>query len=117
MKGFGKCRSRLTARRKCRDSPGRCRAPLIARNDVGQKVALHYDGHFQRDDGDRSELTVLFYLNDNFSGAARGDRHGHARESRAADLPVDLLDLMSRSGHCSAHSESCDGSWRASLFP
>ena len=38
------------------------------RYDVGQKFAPHYDGHFQRDDGDRSELTVLFYLNDDFSG-------------------------------------------------
>jgi predicted 2-oxoglutarate/Fe(II)-dependent dioxygenase YbiX len=38
------------------------------RYDVGQKFAPHYDGHFQRDDGDRSELTVLFYLNDDFAG-------------------------------------------------
>jgi prolyl 4-hydroxylase len=38
------------------------------RYDVGQKFAPHYDGHFQRDDGDRSELTVLFYLNDDFFG-------------------------------------------------
>ena len=40
----------------------------LHRCDVGQKFAPHYDGHFQRDDGDRSELTVLFYLNDNPSG-------------------------------------------------
>ena len=36
----------------------------------GQRFAPHFDGAFVRDERERSELTVLFYLNDGFSGGA-----------------------------------------------
>ena len=38
------------------------------RYDPGQQFAPHWDGCFRRDNGERSELTFLVYLNDNFRG-------------------------------------------------
>jgi hypothetical protein len=38
------------------------------RYDPGQKFALHYDGCFRRSDGEQSQLTLMVYLNDEFTG-------------------------------------------------
>lgn len=38
------------------------------RYDEGQRFAPHFDGFFQRDNGERSQLTCLIYLNDDFTG-------------------------------------------------
>lgn len=38
------------------------------RYDAGQRFAPHFDGYFERDNGERSQLTCLVYLNDDFSG-------------------------------------------------
>lgn len=36
--------------------------------DPGQRFAPHFDGYFERRNWDRSELTFMVYLNDDFSG-------------------------------------------------
>lgn len=38
------------------------------RYEVGQYFAPHIDGHFARPDGERSLLTFMIYLNDDFEG-------------------------------------------------
>lgn len=38
------------------------------RYDVGQRFNWHYDGYYQRDNGERSRLTFMVYLNDEFEG-------------------------------------------------
>lgn len=38
------------------------------RYDVGQQFDWHYDGAFERPSGERSQLTFMVYLNDNFRG-------------------------------------------------
>ena len=38
------------------------------RYDPGQKFAMHFDGYFQRSNGERSQLTFMVYLNDDFTG-------------------------------------------------
>lgn len=38
------------------------------RYEVGQQFDWHYDGCFERDNGERSFLTVLIYLNEGFTG-------------------------------------------------
>jgi hypothetical protein len=38
------------------------------RYDPGQKFAPHFDGHFGRENGDRSQLTFMVYLNSDFVG-------------------------------------------------
>jgi len=38
------------------------------RYDVGQRFAPHLDGYFARDNGERSLLTFMVYLNDDFEG-------------------------------------------------
>jgi hypothetical protein len=38
------------------------------RYDVGQQFDWHYDGYFERDNGERSQLTFMVYLNDGFQG-------------------------------------------------
>ncbi|WP_257166722.1 2OG-Fe(II) oxygenase [Bradyrhizobium sp. SRS-191] len=40
----------------------------LYRYDVGQKFEWHRDGHFERDNGERSQLTFMVYLNDGFEG-------------------------------------------------
>lgn len=42
----------------------------LYRYDVGQKFDWHRDGHFARDNGERSQFTFLIYLNDDFEGGA-----------------------------------------------
>jgi len=38
------------------------------RYDVGQQFDWHYDGYFERENGERSQLTFMVYLNDDFTG-------------------------------------------------
>lgn len=38
------------------------------RYDVGQQFDWHYDGAFERASGERSQLTFMIYLNDDFLG-------------------------------------------------
>jgi len=38
------------------------------RYEPGQSFALHYDGAYERGNGERSEFTFLIYLNDDFEG-------------------------------------------------
>jgi hypothetical protein len=38
------------------------------RYDPGQTFRWHRDGYFQRDNGERSRLTLMIYLNDEFEG-------------------------------------------------
>jgi prolyl 4-hydroxylase len=38
------------------------------RYDVGQQFNWHYDGAFERSNGERSQLTFMVYLNDGFEG-------------------------------------------------
>ncbi|OWK37696.1 prolyl hydroxylase family protein [Fimbriiglobus ruber] len=38
------------------------------RYDPGQRFTWHFDGPFERDVGDRSRLTFMLYLNDDFEG-------------------------------------------------
>ena len=38
------------------------------RYDVGQKFAPHFDGYFRRENGARSQLTFMVYLNSDFTG-------------------------------------------------
>jgi predicted 2-oxoglutarate/Fe(II)-dependent dioxygenase YbiX len=38
------------------------------RYEVGQQFDWHYDGAFERDNGERSQLTFMIYLNDGFAG-------------------------------------------------
>ncbi len=40
------------------------------RYGVGQKFEWHRDGHFERDNGERSQFTFMIYLNDDFEGGA-----------------------------------------------
>jgi prolyl 4-hydroxylase len=40
------------------------------RYDIGQRFAPHYDGAFVRDETERSLLTLILYLNDDFDGGA-----------------------------------------------
>jgi len=40
----------------------------IYRYDVGQKFDWHRDGHFERDNGERSQFTFMIYLNDGYAG-------------------------------------------------
>ena len=55
------------------------------RYDPGQKFALHYDGCFQRGDGEQSQLTFMVYLNEDFTGGEtkfyRDDRTPHVTVS------------------------------------
>ena len=46
----------------------------IYRYDVGQKFDWHRDGHFERENGERSQFTFLIYLNDDFEGGATSFR-------------------------------------------
>jgi prolyl 4-hydroxylase len=45
------------------------------RYDPGQKFAPHTDGYFQRDNGERSQLTLMVYLNDGFEGGSTSFHH------------------------------------------
>lgn len=38
------------------------------RYEIGQRFEWHYDGAFERENGERSKLTLLIYLNEGFEG-------------------------------------------------
>ena len=38
------------------------------RYDIGQRFDWHYDGYFERENGERSHLTFMVYLNEGFHG-------------------------------------------------
>lgn len=38
------------------------------RYEIGQRFEWHYDGAFERDNGERSKLTFMVYLNEGFEG-------------------------------------------------
>lgn len=38
------------------------------RYEIGQQFDWHYDGAFERDNGERSQLTFMVYLNEGFEG-------------------------------------------------
>ncbi len=38
------------------------------RYEIGQQFDWHFDGHFERENGERSQLTLMVYLNDKFTG-------------------------------------------------
>jgi predicted 2-oxoglutarate/Fe(II)-dependent dioxygenase YbiX len=38
------------------------------RYEPGQRFAPHFDGHFSRENGERSQLTFMVYLNSDFTG-------------------------------------------------
>src|SRR5205085_1123826 len=40
----------------------------LYRYDPGQRFAPHYDGSYQRSNGERSRLTFMVYLNEGFVG-------------------------------------------------
>ena len=40
----------------------------LYRYDPGQRFAAHFDGYFRRPTGEKSELTLMVYLNDGFEG-------------------------------------------------
>jgi predicted 2-oxoglutarate/Fe(II)-dependent dioxygenase YbiX len=40
------------------------------RYDSGQTFAPHYDGYYERDNGERSHFTFMLYLNDDFQGGS-----------------------------------------------
>jgi predicted 2-oxoglutarate/Fe(II)-dependent dioxygenase YbiX len=42
------------------------------RYEVAEKFALHYDGCFRRENGERSQLTFMVYLNEGFDGGETG---------------------------------------------
>jgi predicted 2-oxoglutarate/Fe(II)-dependent dioxygenase YbiX len=49
------------------------------RYDIGQRFARHYDGCFERDNGERSQFTFMVYLNDDFTGGETKFYHGERR--------------------------------------
>jgi predicted 2-oxoglutarate/Fe(II)-dependent dioxygenase YbiX len=49
----------------------------LYRYDVGQQFDWHLDGHFERRTGERSFLTFMVYLNDDFEGGATSFRDGY----------------------------------------
>jgi predicted 2-oxoglutarate/Fe(II)-dependent dioxygenase YbiX len=57
------------------------------RYDPGQTFRWHRDGYFQRSNGERSRLTFMIYLNDDFEG-------GETRFERATVRPVKGMALF-----------------------
>ena len=45
------------------------------RYDIDERFAPHYDGSFRRNDDERSELTFMVYLNDDFEGGSTDFYH------------------------------------------
>ena len=46
------------------------------RYDVGQQFDWHLDGAFERENGERSQLTFMIYLNGDFEGGETSFEHG-----------------------------------------
>jgi predicted 2-oxoglutarate/Fe(II)-dependent dioxygenase YbiX len=45
------------------------------RYELGQRFEWHYDGAFERSNGERSKLTFMIYLNDDFEGGETSFEH------------------------------------------
>lgn len=58
------------ARWKHRDVRGLNERLRFYRYDSGEQFDWHYDGHYERTSGERSQFTLMFYLNDRFEGGA-----------------------------------------------
>lgn len=59
------------------------------RYEPGQRFAPHSDGYYERDNGERSELTMLLYLNEEFEGgetAVYGPQENCVRPSTGSAL-------------------------------
>lgn len=56
------------------------------RYDVGQQFNWHYDGCFERDNGERSFLTFMVYLNDGFAGGETQFSHVDIEPQRGMAL-------------------------------
>ncbi|MCA9173685.1 MAG: 2OG-Fe(II) oxygenase [Planctomycetales bacterium] len=56
------------------------------RYEAGQQFDWHFDGYFERENGQRSQLTFLVYLNDGFAG-------GHTAFDRVSVEPREGLAL------------------------
>jgi hypothetical protein len=63
-----RARDYVPLRHRGRDAIGFNERFRFYRYDVGQQFEWHYDGYFERPSGERSLITVLLYLNDNFTG-------------------------------------------------
>ena len=66
------------------------------RYDPGQKFAPHFDGYFERDNGDRSQLTFMVYSNDDFTGGETKfyGQDGDRAVQRVAVRPVRGMALV-----------------------
>lgn len=56
------------------------------RYDVGEYFAPHLDGYFERDNGQRSQLTFMIYLNDNYEGGETAFRYSRIKPQRGMAL-------------------------------
>ena len=56
------------------------------RYDVGEYFAQHLDGYYERTNGERSHLTFMIYLNDDFEGGDTGFRYTRIRPKRGMAL-------------------------------
>ena len=65
---FERVRGALPARLFERHASGANERFRCYRYEPGQRFAPHYDGAFERDVNERSELTFMVYLNDSFTG-------------------------------------------------
>lgn len=63
------------------------------RYDVGQKFLPHFDGFFRRDNGERSQLTFMVYLNSDFRGGETRF-YGEDRQLRVAVRPETGMALV-----------------------
>jgi predicted 2-oxoglutarate/Fe(II)-dependent dioxygenase YbiX len=65
------------------------------RYDPGQRFFWHFDGAFERDTGDRSRLTFMIYLNDDFEG---GETQFNLRRHGGVTDDDPLLRVVPRAG-------------------
>lgn len=63
-----RARPQLPERMASRSAVGFNERMRYYRYDPGQKFEMHYDGFFGRPNGERSFLTFMIYLNDDFTG-------------------------------------------------
>ncbi|MDY7002616.1 MAG: 2OG-Fe(II) oxygenase [Cyanobacteriota bacterium] len=61
----------------------------------GQKFGWHYDGYYERENGERSRWTLLFYLNDGYEGGATKFRTKEVTGNKG-----DALFFLHRQLHC-----------------
>ena len=59
------------------------------RYDVGQRFAPHTDGHYERENGERSHLTFMIYLNEDFEGGWTSFQRMKAQGSNDSVIDVE----------------------------